>query len=135
LAALLVLAAIVTTAQFGLAQDDENPIVALVRKSLNDPAKPFVLLVHIQAKTEQGPAVEAAFTSAIKASRKETGCLAYDLDRSMTDPTAYVVHEKWKSLADLQAHLATPHFRALREALASATEGSPRAEVFLPVAE
>jgi quinol monooxygenase YgiN len=117
------------------AQDEESPIVALVRKSVSDPAKPFVLLVHLKVKEGQGSSVEAAFAPAIKITRKEAGCLAYDLSRDTTDPNGYMVYERWKSLADLKSHLAAPHIRTLLEAIGTATDGPPKADVFVPVAE
>jgi quinol monooxygenase YgiN len=44
--------------------------------------------------------------------RAEPGCLRYDLYQSAEDPKEFVRHEVWRSLADLEAHKATPHLRA-----------------------
>jgi quinol monooxygenase YgiN len=43
--------------------------------------------------------------------RAEPGCLQYDL-RSPERPSQFLRLEAWRSLADLEAHKATPHIRA-----------------------
>jgi quinol monooxygenase YgiN len=43
---------------------------------------------------------------------KEPGCLRYDLYRSDTDPSLWVLLEAWQSQRDLDAHVETPHFQA-----------------------
>src|SRR5262245_21543035 len=95
------------------AQDKEHPIVAEVRANLQDPSKPFTLLVRVKTKEGAGPKLEAAFAKAVAASRKEKGNKAYDLNRSAKAPTEYVVYERWTDLAALQAHLKAPHFLTL----------------------
>jgi len=43
---------------------------------------------------------------------EEPGCLRYDLYRSDTDPSLWVLLEAWQSQAHLDAHVETLHFRA-----------------------
>src|SRR3546814_9548309 len=45
-------------------------------------------------------------------SRREPGCISYDLHRADNDPDLWMVYENWRSTDDLQAHLATAHMRA-----------------------
>lgn len=54
----------------------------------------------------------------IEASRKDPGCIAYDLNLSVSDPDRMVFIEVWESRAALDAHFQTPHFRAWRAAIA-----------------
>jgi quinol monooxygenase YgiN len=42
----------------------------------------------------------------------EEGCLRYDLYRSDIDRSLWVLLEAWRSQADLDAHVETPHLRA-----------------------
>src|SRR5262245_33826171 len=81
------LAALAVLAPRAAGQEKPNPIVAAVKASLKDPTRPFTLLVHIQLKEGNGAKFEAAFAPAIKATRKEKGCLAYDLSRDTKTPT------------------------------------------------
>lgn len=54
----------------------------------------------------------------IEASRRDPGCIAYDLNLSVTDPDRMVFVEVWESRAALDAHFTTPHFKAWRAAIA-----------------
>ena len=42
--------------------------------------------------------------------RKENGCIQYDLLRDNADETHFVFVETWESQAHLEAHFKTPHF-------------------------
>jgi quinol monooxygenase YgiN len=52
----------------------------------------------------------------IAETRKEKGCIAYDLHASLTDPNALVFVEKWETREDLTAHSKQPHLAAWRNA-------------------
>lgn len=54
----------------------------------------------------------------IEASRKEPGCVGYDLHFSITDPDKMVFVEVWKDRAALDEHFTTAHFKAWRAAIA-----------------
>src|SRR5262245_46254956 len=61
------------------ASAQDHPVVALVKSKVKDPAKPFALLVTIKAKAGKEKELEAAFAPCIAATKKEAGCLAYEL--------------------------------------------------------
>jgi quinol monooxygenase YgiN len=42
-------------------------------------------------------------------SRRETGCINYDLHQSADDSTLLLFYENWTSLEDLERHLETAH--------------------------
>jgi quinol monooxygenase YgiN len=119
-----------------LAADKEpNPLVAKVKAELKDPTKPFTLTVQLQAKEGMQAKLEAAFAKAVKETRKEKGCLSYDLNRDAKEPTRYLVYERWKSLADLEAHLNSPHITALLGELKELLVAPPEGKVSVPAAE
>lgn len=66
-----------------------------------------------------GPGHEMALGAALRAmlapTRKEVGCLTYDLHTSDDDPGLFFFHETWQSADDHRAHLDTPHVRHLLE--------------------
>jgi quinol monooxygenase YgiN len=76
---------------------------------------------------------ESAFAKAVAGTRKETGNLAYDLNRSVKNPTSDVVYERWRDLGALQAHLKTPHIQAVFAATGDLRDGPPQVEVLVPV--
>jgi quinol monooxygenase YgiN len=110
---------------------DENPLVARVRAKVKDPALPFVLLVPIKVKAGMGKTLEEAFAPCVAGSRKEAGCLAYDLIRDPDDPTAYQVYEKFKSVAALEDHLKQAHTVKLLKALEPILDGEIRSKVYV----
>ena len=57
------------------------------------------------------PFVDAAHP-AIEATRRESGCVLYDLHASVTDPERVVFVEQWESREALDAHFASPHLAA-----------------------
>jgi quinol monooxygenase YgiN len=118
-----------------LAQPEPDPIVAQVKPALKDPAKPFTMLVRVQIKEGMQGKFETAFAAAIQGTRKEKGCLAYDLNRDSKDPTRYLVYERWKSLADLEAHLKTRHIVILLAELKDLLAAPPEAAVMVPASE
>jgi quinol monooxygenase YgiN len=53
----------------------------------------------------------------------------------VSDPTRYVVYERWQSLADLEAHLRTPHTTSLIAALTETLVGTPDFRVLTPAGQ
>lgn len=106
--ALAVLLAALLAAPFAVAADDP-PVLADAKKALKDPAKPFAMLVSATAKKGQEKALEAAFGECQKATRKEKGCLAYDLLADPETPGKYAFYEKWTGVDGLAAHLKAEH--------------------------
>src|SRR5689334_6460576 len=93
-------------------QDDASAIAAAFGRQLKNPAMPFALMVRFQVRDGTQDEVEAAFARASTKTRSESGVIAFDLNREAGDPTRFVVYERWRTLADLEAHLRTPHVAA-----------------------
>ena len=108
----------------------DHPAIALVKSKVKDPAKPFALLVTIKAKPGKEKELEAAFAPCIVATKKEPGCLAYELNRDPDEPTSYLMFEKFKNLAALEAHLKAEHTAQLFKAIEPLTAGQLQAKVF-----
>jgi quinol monooxygenase YgiN len=131
---ILALAAMVTAPSV-CAEEKDDPIIAFAKTRLKDPKKPFTLVVIVKVKEGSQEKFEEAFAKALTATRKEKGCLTYDLNHDTKDAQSYVVYERWKSLADLEAHLKTEHIVALLKLLPELTEGQPELRILLPASE
>jgi quinol monooxygenase YgiN len=119
-----------------LAQDKDDPIVAFAKAHVKEPNKPFTLVVIVKVKDGANAKFEAAFAKAQVATRKEKGCLTYDLNRDTEGGGArYVVYERWKSLADLEKHLRTDHIKTLLEVLREILDGMPELRILIPVGD
>jgi quinol monooxygenase YgiN len=57
-------------------------------------------------------ALRAVLLELIEPTRKEPGCIQYDLLQNLSDPTDFTFVEKWASNGALDAHLASPHIQA-----------------------
>lgn len=60
--------------------------------------------------------VLAAAQPCIEATRKEAGCIFYDLNTSATDANLLTFVERWESRDHLSAHAKTDHIKAWRAA-------------------
>lgn len=135
---LLTLALVAAADRAAAAAADEqppHPILAQVKETVEDPAKPFTIAVTLKAKAGEGAKVEAAFAKAVKSFRAEKGCALYEVSRDVKSPTTYFVYERWRDVAGLEAHLNTEAFRTIGEELRDALEGPPEVKVMVPVAE
>jgi len=117
------------------AEEKENPILAFVKTKVKDPDKPFTLIVALKVKEGEEKKFETAFAKAVKASRKEKGCLTYDLSRDTSDASRYLVYERWKSVDALKAHLASEPIKELLAELPALLDGMPEPRVLTPAAE
>ncbi|MEM1316021.1 MAG: putative quinol monooxygenase [Pseudomonadota bacterium] len=53
--------------------------------------------------------------------RREAGCVVYDITRSLERPGRFHVYEEWETPAALEAHFETPHMKVFRQGLADLT--------------
>jgi quinol monooxygenase YgiN len=61
-------------------------------------------------------------TALLVPTRKEPGCLTYELHRDPEDPVKFMFFEKFKSQAALDEHVNAPHFKNF---LAYRAKGDP----------
>ncbi len=76
------------------------------------------VIAHLKAHAGKGDEVVALAAPLIEATRKEEGCISYDLYRKAAEPDTLVFVETWKSRAALDAHFAEPHLKAFQAAMA-----------------
>lgn len=64
--------------------------------------------------------VKAELLKLIEPTRQESGCIDYRLHQDTIDPRVFVFYENWESMASLELHTATPHYRNYVAAVAEA---------------
>ena len=74
------------------------------------PKGTLTLIVLLRAKEGQHPLLEAELRALVGPTRKEEGCLQYDLHRGADQPGTFLFHEVWASREHHAAHTRTPHF-------------------------
>ena len=76
-------------------------------------SKFITVVATFHARPGKEKDLRAALTGLLAPTRKEVGCLNYDLHQSPEDPTKFLFHENWTSKELLDAHLKSPHVAAL----------------------
>ena len=74
------------------------------------PKNGVTLIVLMRARTGHEPFLEAELRALVAPTRKEDGCLQYDLHRASDGTGAFLMHEVWESREHHTAHTKTDHF-------------------------
>ncbi|CAN7411161.1 putative quinol monooxygenase [Pararhizobium sp. LjRoot255] len=76
------------------------------------------VIAHLKTHPGKGPAVVSDAGPLIEGTRKEAGCIFYDLYQKPGEPETLVFVEQWKSREALEAHFAEAHIIAFQKATA-----------------
>ncbi|MHB8502324.1 MAG: putative quinol monooxygenase [Candidatus Acidiferrales bacterium] len=79
-------------------------------KSPKLPKDAVTLIVQLRPREGQETLLQAELRALIGPTRKEDGCLVYDLHRSVEATSAFLLHEVWASREAHSRHTNTPHF-------------------------
>lgn len=93
---------------------------------------PFIVIARAEVRLEARALFVAAAETCIAATRREQGCLAYDLHESVTQPGRFVSYESWETRADIDRHMGLPHVVAFLEAARACVTAPPVIEVVEP---
>ena len=91
------------------------------------PKEAVTLIVILRAREGQETLLEAELRALVGPSRREEGCLRYDLHRSVDAPGALLLHEVWTTREAHTEHSHTPHFlrwNARKDALLASREAN-----------
>ena len=128
--AALALATLLCTS--GVAAEDHT-VVKQMKEKLKHPDKPFTMLVTLQIKDGKEKAFEEAFLEAQKGTKKEKGCIAYEINRDTDHPEVFVLIEKWKNIDGLADHLKEEHTTKLLKLFGDMVEKSSIKVYTVPV--
>jgi len=76
-------------------------------------AKPLTVVAQIKAKPGKETQVRQELLSLVAPSRKDAGCLNYDLHQALDNPALFLFHENWTSKLHLDQHLQKPDLQAV----------------------
>jgi quinol monooxygenase YgiN len=72
------------------------------------------IIARFQAKPGNEQQVESILRGMVGPTRREPGCLRYDLFRSAGASAGFCLIERYSNQAAIEAHRATAHYRAYR---------------------
>ena len=78
---------------------------------------PIVLNVHFEAAPGHEKRLGAELHSLVAPTRKEPGCLTYELHLDPENPAKFMFYEKFAGQAALDHHVDTPHFKQFQSYL------------------
>ncbi len=79
----------------------------------------------IAAKPGSESIVEGALKALVGPSRRDQGCISYDLFVSESTPGTFVTIEKWQSQEDVDAHMASAHIAEVITVAGDHLDGFP----------
>jgi len=91
------------------------------------PEEAVTLTVVLSAKEGMDGALEAELRALVASTRREEGCLTFDLHRAADSPGAFLLHEVWASREHHARHRQAPHFlrwNARKDALLASRDAS-----------
>lgn len=79
------------------------------------------LVAIFRVKKELIEEAREVFEALIEPTRKEKGCIEYELFQDMQDPASFVFIEEWATAEDLENHRKSGHLTSARENMNSFT--------------
>ncbi|MBZ0167860.1 antibiotic biosynthesis monooxygenase [Candidatus Methylomirabilis lanthanidiphila] len=83
------------------------------------------VVARVVARPGKVEELRAVLQGLVEPTRKELGCVTYELLQNKTDPTDFTFVEEWTSEAALDAHLQSPHLQDARVKLPGLAVADP----------
>jgi quinol monooxygenase YgiN len=71
------------------------------------------IIARFTARPDSIDAMRTLLLGMLEPTRKEAGCVSYELLNNSADPTDFTFVEEWASQAAIDAHMKTPHLQAV----------------------
>ncbi len=97
------------------------------------PAGPLRVVARIKAKSEAINEVRELLCGLIEPTRKESGCISYELLQNRDDPTDFTFVEEWETDAAFENHAASDHIKAIGPKLQPVVADPPDIRTYLAV--
>ena len=94
----------------------------------------LTVVAEMKAKPGKEETLKTALLALIEPTRKEEGCVQYDLHVHTTDPGRFVFYENWSSEETLARHAASEHLKHFGTTRGDLLEGPARVERFQRIA-
>lgn len=82
----------------------------------------LTVIARVTAKKGAIESVRSELLKLIEPTRKEEGCIEYNLHQDNEDPAVFAFYETWESLASLERHMNSDHFRSYVNAVGGLIE-------------
>lgn len=96
--------------------------------------KNITVVATFQAKPGKEAELRQALIGLVAPTRQEAGCLNYDLHVLPEEPAKFLFHENWTTKAHLDAHLQSPHIKALLPRVPELAVAKPEIKIWERIA-
>jgi quinol monooxygenase YgiN len=93
------------------------------------------VIARIQAKSGKVGEVRTLLFDLVEPTRKEPGCVIYELLQNREDPTDFTFIEEWESDAAFKSHAASDHIKAIGPKLQPVVVDAPDIRTSVAVTE
>lgn len=83
------------------------------------------VVARVKARPNKVNELLSVLSFLVEPTRKEPGCLSYELMQNNEDPTDFTLIEEWQSNTALESHFATKHFKDALVKLANLVASEP----------
>jgi quinol monooxygenase YgiN len=97
-------------------------------------AQPLIVVAEMKAKAGMEEELRGMMLGMIEPTRKEDGCVLYDLHESDTEPGRFLFYEIWATRPAWEAHMQKPHLLAFLGGLDRALGEPARVQSFAKIA-
>ena len=91
----------------------------------------ITVIAHAKARAGHEEEIERALRENAEASRGENGCVSYSVLRG--DDGSFMTVERWRTRADADQHMSTPHVQRLLGTIVPLLDGPPQITVYREV--
>jgi quinol monooxygenase YgiN len=92
------------------------PVLHRMMPTMN--TKSLTIIALVKAKPGKEAEMRNELLTFVEPSRRDPGCVNYDLHQSVEEPARFLFHENWASKESFDQHMQMPHLQA---AIARAT--------------
>lgn len=85
---------------------------------------PLTIVANIRAKAGKEDFVRTELEKLVEPTRREAGCIQYDLHVNDEDPCHFLFFENWENRELWQAHMESGHLGTFKAATAGAVEST-----------
>jgi len=75
--------------------------------------RPLRVVARINARSDRVDEVRELLSALVEPTRKEVGCITYELLQNRNDPTDFTFVEEWASESTFDGHSISDHIKAL----------------------
>lgn len=90
-----------------------------------------VVVARARAQAGRESDMERALVETAEISRREPGCVVYNVMRG--EGGLFMTYERWRTRADFDHHMTTPHVQTLLQTLGPMLASAPEIEVVVEV--